>query len=134
MKPSFVRPRTDLLVASNLTLVALLAVHSLDHILRQTVPVPAEAAFAGTVGLGAALVALGLSLMRSRVAPVATAFVGLATAIGFVAVHVLPEWSVFSQPYADIDVDALSWIGMLVPATAAAGIGALGVSRLRTRA
>lgn len=132
MAPTTVRRRTDLLAAANLTLLALLFVHTLDHTLRQTAPVPAEAAFAGFAGIGAGLVALALSLATSRLAPVVTAFVGIATAVGFVAVHVLPEWSVFSQPYADIDVDALSWAGMLVPAVAAAGIGVLGLSRLRS--
>jgi hypothetical protein len=123
-----------MLAAANLTLVALLVVHTLDHVLRQTAPVPAEAAFAGIAGIGVTLAALGLSLAQSRLAPLATAGVGFATAVGFVAIHVVPEWSLFSQPYADIDVDALSWTGMLVPAVAAAGIGALGLSRLRTRA
>jgi len=119
------------LVAGNLMLVALLVLHSLDHMVRQTAPVPAEAAVAGTAGLAAALVALALSVSGSRWAVAATAFVGLATAAGFVAVHVLPEWSVFSQPYADIDVDAVSWVGMLAPAAAAAGLGALAL-RLHT--
>ena len=120
------RPQANrLLVAGNLTLVALLVLHSLDHIVRQTASVPAEAAVAGTVGLGASLGALALAMSGSRWAAAATALVGLATAVGFVAVHVLPEWSVFSQPYADIDVDAVSWVGMLVPAAAAAGVGTL---------
>ena len=118
------------LVAGNLMLVGLLVLHSLVHIVRQTASVPAEAAVAGTAGLAAAIGALSLSAARSRWAPAATALVGLATAAGFVAVHVLPEWSVFSQPYADIDVDAVSWVGMLVPAAAAAGVGVLAL-RLR---
>ena len=115
------------LVAGNLMLVGLLVLHSLDHIVRQTASVPAEAAVAGTAGLAAAIGALSLSAARSRWAPAATALVGLATAAGFVAVHVLPEWSVFSQPYA---VDAVSWVGMLVPAAAAAGVAVLAL-RLR---
>jgi len=118
------------LVAGNLMLVGLLVLHSLDHIVRKPASVPAEAAVAGTAGLAAAIGALSLSAARSRWAPAATALVGLATAAGFVAVHVLPEWSVFSQPYADIDVDAVSWVGMLVPAAAAAGVAVLAL-RLR---
>jgi len=118
------------LVAGNLMLVALLTLHSLDHAVRQTAPVPAEAAVAGTAGLAAALGALALSVSASRWAPAATAFVGLTTAAGFVAVHVLPEWSVLSQPYADMDVDAVSWVGMLVPAVAAAGVSARAIRLL----
>ncbi len=124
--------RAGVLVAANLMLLGLLALHSLDHTLRQSAAVPAEAALAGAAGFAAALIALGLALAGSRWVFAFTAFVGLATATGFVAVHVLPEWSVFSQPYADIDVDNLSWAGMLVPAAAAAGVGVLAL-RLRPR-
>ncbi len=119
--------------AANLALVALLVVHTLDHTLRQTATVPAETATAATVGFVAAGAALLLSLAGSRRAAALTALVGFGTAAGFVAVHVFPEWSVFSQPYADIDVDGLSWVAMLVPALAAAGVGALGLSRLSHR-
>lgn len=125
LAPASASPRRRL-IAANLMLVALLIVHTLDHVLRQEAAVPAEAAVAGTVGLGAALAALGLSLAGSRPAAPVTALVGLATAAGFVAVHVLPDWSAFSQPYADIPVDALSWAGMIVTALAAAGVGAVG--------
>ena len=118
------------LVAANLLLLALLVVHTLDHTWRQTAEVPAEAALAGAVGFVAAGLALLLALVGNRWAAAATGFVGLATAAGFVAIHVFPEWSVFSQPYSDIDVDGLSWTAMLVPALAAAGVGALGLSRL----
>jgi hypothetical protein len=122
--------RTRALVAPVLLLVVLLVVHSLDHSLRQSAPVPAAAAVAGLAGFGVALVALALAAAGSRLAPAATAFVGLATAAGFVAVHMVPEWSIFSQPYADIKVDGLSWIGMLVPAVAAAAVGMLGLRSL----
>jgi len=113
-------------------LIALLVVHTLDHVLRQTASVPAEAATAGTVGFVAAVAALALSLAGTRWAAPTTALVGFATAAGFVAVHVLPQWSVFSQPYADIPVDAASWVAMLVPAFAAAGVGLLGLRTQRT--
>ena len=127
------RSPRSVLIAGNLLIVALLVVHTLDHVLRQEAPVPSEAATAGTAGLVAALLAFGLALADSRVAPAATAFVGLATAAGFVAIHVFPEWSVFSQPYADIEVDGLSWTAMLVPAFAAAGVGAIGVYAARSQ-
>jgi hypothetical protein len=121
------------LIVANLVLVTLLVVHSLDHVLRQSDPVPGGTAVAGLAGLGAAVVCLVLAVAGSRWAPAATALVGLATPIGFVAIHVLPEWSVFSQPYADIEVDALSWLGMLVPAVAAAGVGAIGLRAARSQ-
>lgn len=121
------------LVAADLLLVALLVVHTLDHALRQSAPVPSETTAAGAAGFGAAVVVLGLALAGHRAAPAATAVVGLATAAGFVAVHLVPEWSAFSQPYADIDVDAVSWAAMLVPAAAAALVGLVGLRGARER-
>ena len=114
-------------------LLALLVVHSLDHALRQDARVPAEASTGGAVAFVAAVLALALAVAGSRLAPLASTLVGLGTAAGFVAVHVLPEWSAASQPYADIDVDALSWVAMLVPALAAAGVGVLGLRLLSRR-
>ncbi len=127
------RSTRSVLIAGNLLLLALLVLHTLDHTLRQTETVPVEAATAATAGFVAAVLALGLVLGGHRLAPAATALVGLATSAGFVAIHVFPEWSVFSQPYADIDVDALSWAAMLVPALAAAGVGAIGVNAARSQ-
>jgi hypothetical protein len=132
MLEDMARPR--LLLPANLVLVALLLVHVLDHELRQTASVPDAAGAAGLAGFAAALLALGLTAARSRLAAPATALVGFATAAGFLAVHVLPDWGPFSQPYPDIDVDAASWAAMLVPAAAAAAAGAIGLSRLRDEA
>ena len=125
--------RARQLVAANLLLVALLVVHTLDHLLRQEAQVPSGTATAGTAGFVAVLLALGLALAGHRLAPPATALVGLATAAGFVAIHVFPEWSALSQPYSDIDVDGLSWVAMIVPAVAAAGVGAIGVQAVRSQ-
>ncbi len=121
------------LAAAILSLLALLVLHALDHSLRQEAKVPAEASTGAAVAFVAAVAALALALAGSRLAPLAAALVGLGTAAGFVAVHVLPEWSAASQPYADIDADALSWVAMLVPALAAAGVGVLGLRSLRRR-
>ena len=121
------------LIAANLLLVALLIVHTLDHLLRQEAQVPSGTATAGTAGFVAALLVLGLALAGHRLAPAATALVGLATAAGFVAIHVFPDWSAISQPYSDIDVDGLSWVAMIVPAVAAAGVGAIGVQAVRSQ-
>ncbi len=119
------------LIVGNLLLVALLVVHTLDHLLRQEAPVPSATASAGLAGFVAAVFALGLALSGHRLAPGFTALVGLATAAGFVAIHVFPEWSVFSQPYADIEVDGISWAAMIVPALAAAVVGTIGLRAAR---
>jgi len=118
-------------VVANVLLLSMLVLHALDHELRQEAAVPAGTATAGTVGFVAVLATLVLALRGSRFAPIATAAVGLAIAAGFVAAHVLPEWSALSQPYADIEVDALSWIAMLLPVLLGAGVGLASLRRLR---
>ena len=50
----------------------------------------------------------------------ADAQLGLATALGFVAIHLAPHWSMFSDPYPDRYLDAGSWIQM--SANLAAGL------------
>jgi hypothetical protein len=119
------------LVGTNLMLVSLLVIHSLDHALRQSATVPAAAAILGLAGLAFAVVVLGLSLAGRRLAALGTAVAGFGTAVGFAAVHLLPDWGPFSQPYADIPVDALSWVAMLLPLVGAAIAGTVGVRALR---
>jgi uncharacterized membrane protein len=121
-----------LLVPANLLLVGLLVIHALDHSLRQDASVPAAGQTLGIVGFVAALGSLGLAAAASRRAPIATAVVGFSTAVGFVAVHVLPNWGPFSQPYENLGVDAVSWIGMLIPLLGAALVGGIGLRAART--
>ena len=116
--------RDPVLIAVLMTLLGLQIVHALDHTLRQTAPVPTEASALGTIGFVTTGVALVLAVVGSRWAWAATALIALGTFVGFIAVHVLPDWGPFSQPYSDIPVDALSWVAMLVPALAALAIGA----------
>ncbi len=125
------RRRFRVLVVGNGLLLGLLVVHALDHALRQEAAVPGGTAAVGAAGFVTVLLVLALAAAGHPLAPAATAFVGLATAVGFVAVHVLPDWGPFSQPYPDIPVDDLSWAGMIVPAVAGLIVGAIGLSRLR---
>jgi len=116
-------------------LLALLGLHALDHTLRQSAAVPTEASTLGTLGFVVTVAALVLALAGSRFAWPLTALVAFGTTFGFLAVHVAPDWGPFSQPYADIPVDALSWVAMLVPAVVALGVGVFAVragSRLRS--
>jgi len=115
------------LVAVNLLLVGLLVIHALDHSLRQDAVVPAAGQALGLVGFVAVLGSLGLAAVASHLAPLATAVVGFSTAVGLVAVHVLPSWGPFSQPYESLGVDAVSWIGMLIPMLAGALVGGIGL-------
>lgn len=115
-------------------LLALLVLHVADHTLRQDRTTPSELGLVGTLGLIAVVVALVLAVARRPEAAPVAAVVGGATAIGFVAIHLLPHWSAFSDPYEDHHLDALSWISMLASLVAGAALAAAGVRQLRQRA
>ncbi len=110
------------LLAANAALAALLVVHIADHTVRQ--PADAQlglvASLPGLLGAVAVLITLALVARGWRHAPLAAGAIGLMTGLGFVAVHLLPHWSMFSDPYADRYLDAASWIQM--SANLAAGL------------
>ena len=125
--------RDPVLIAVLVMLLGLQIVHALDHTLRQSAEVPTEASVLGTVGFVTTGAALVLAVIGSRWAWAATALIAFGTFVGFIAVHVLPDWGPFSQPYSDIPVDALSWVAMLVPALAAVGVGVYALRASTTR-
>ncbi len=120
------------LILANAVFVSLLVIHVADHAIRHDSAVPGPLA---SVGLAANAVAVGvlvLALVRHRLAPAASVAMGFGTALGFVMAHVVPEWSgAFSQPYADLDVDALSWaiVGACVVAGLVVGVAGLSAAR-----
>jgi hypothetical protein len=103
------------LLIANTALAVLLVVHIADHTVRQ----PADgqlglvASLPGLLGTVAVFVALVLVARDTRNAAQFAGVIGLLTAVGFVAVHLAPHWSMFSDPYADRHLDAGSWIEML---------------------
>ena len=102
------------LLAANAALAVVLLLHIADHVVRQ----PADeqlglvASLPGLLGTVAVFVSLGLVARGRRHAPAIAGGLGLATALGFVAVHLAPRWSMFSDPYPDRSLDAGSWIQM----------------------
>jgi len=102
------------LLYANAALAVLLAGHVADHVLRQ----PADeqlslvGALPGLLGAVAVWVSLVLVARGGRWAPQVAGTLGLMTAVGFVAVHLAPHWSLFSDPYADRYLDSGSWIQM----------------------
>ncbi|MDQ6749829.1 MAG: hypothetical protein M3Z33_03615 [Actinomycetota bacterium] len=121
------------LLFANLALAILLAAHIADHALRQpaTGQLSLLASLPGLLGAAAVFVSLALVARRYRHAPAVAGVIGLLTALGFVAVHLVPHWSMFSDPYADRYLDAGSWIEML---TAMAGGLVLAFEALRLSA
>jgi hypothetical protein len=103
------------LLIANVVLVALLGGHIADHAFHQTGPgLPLAAGIPGLLGAAAAVVSLVMTARRAPYAVPFAALVGVATAIGFVVIHIAPHWSMFSDPYADRSVDAISWTEMLM--------------------
>lgn len=110
------------LLLANIVLAVLIVGHVADHGLRQ----PADeqlsrvASLPGLLGALAIFVSLAVVATGYRHAPRIAGVVGVLTALGFVAVHLVPHWSLFSDPYPDRSLDAVSWIQML--ATLAGGL------------
>jgi hypothetical protein len=92
--------------------------HALDHT-RQGRVLPAEVYVAGVSGWIALALLLVLVARGHRLAGPYAAAVGLSVAAGFLAVHVAPHWSAFSDPYAAFRPDALSWALVVLPIAAA---------------
>lgn len=109
-------PLVRRLLLANLALAILLAIHIADHSLRQPDDgqLGLTASLPGLLGALAVFVSLALVVSGYRYAPQVAGTIGILTAVGFVAVHLAPHWSMFSDPYADRELDAGSWIQMLV--------------------
>jgi len=115
-------------------LLVLLAAHAADHELNQP---PREyglaLTFPGVLGLATTLAVLVLALRRRPLAPAAGVVVGVGTVVGFLAIHLLPRWSVFSDPYSAFEPDAVSWALVALPMAAAAWLAAVAARRLGPR-
>ncbi|HUR84832.1 MAG TPA: hypothetical protein VMY78_05765 [Solirubrobacteraceae bacterium] len=103
------------LLLANIALAVLLAGHVADHVARQPAgeQLGLVASLPGLLGTVAVFVSLALVASGYRHAREIAGAIGLLTAVGFVAVHLVPHWSMFSDPYADRYLDAGSWIEML---------------------
>ncbi|HLW16930.1 MAG TPA: hypothetical protein VKV69_06205 [Actinomycetota bacterium] len=100
-------------------------VHDLDHIRRHNYS-PVAVRSLGFFALAAGILAVTLVARRSKLAVPFACFYGLASGLGLFAVHVLPHWSLFSDPLTTYHVDALSWtiVAVTIAVDLALGIGA----------
>jgi hypothetical protein len=123
------------LVYANAALAVLLAGHIADHVWRQPASqqLPWPENLPGLLGVMAIAVSLGLALAGHRWALAAAFVVGAATAVGFAAIHLAPEWSMFSDPYGERGLDAASWIQMLASLLGGVVLGAEAVRLRRER-
>jgi hypothetical protein len=103
-----------LLGRAALLLVAADVLHAVDHA-RQGRDLASAVYVAGVAGWIALALLLVLVARGHRLAAPYAAAVGVSVAAGFLAVHVAPHWSPFSDPYPAFDPDALSWALVVVP-------------------
>ena len=104
----------------NLLVLALLVAHTLDHALNQPArPGPESGTVIGVLGFVIVAGSSLLAIRRSPNAPAAAVVAGSATALGILAVHLMPAWWGFvSDPYWDFDANAPSWTLALAPLAA----------------
>src|SRR6266536_1626036 len=76
-----------------------LALHTADHLRRGTGVLTPEVFWGGMVITVAGVIAIAAVLTRHRLAPEVAVAVGLPTAIGVSASHLLPHWSSFSDAF-----------------------------------
>jgi hypothetical protein len=115
-----------------LLLVVADVLHAIDHT-RQGRTLASEVYVAGVAGWIALALLLWLVARGHRLAAPYAAAVGLSVAVGFLAVHVAPHWSAFSDPYSAWNPDALSWALVVIPVLAALNLVAQ-AARARARA
>ena len=123
------------LLTANIALLVAIGLHGADHLTqaRGVGAVPTEVIAGGQVVLALAVLSLVLTARRHRWAPAVALAVGLSIAAGVTSSHFAPHWSAFSDPYADLDLPAISWAAAGVEVLAAIALAAVALTRLRPR-
>src|SRR5687767_13022787 len=106
-------------------------VHNADHARRGLDVITEHVIWAGTAVAVTSAVVLTLVFTRHPLAPMAAAAAGFGIALGVSASHLLPEWSALSDPLADGDVGAFTWVAVLAEVGGALLLGAAGLAVLR---
>ena len=108
-----------------------LGLHAADHMRRGTNVVPPAVMMAGNIQVVAAVLTVVLVVLRNRWAPHAAIALGLVSAVGFSAAHLLPTWGPFSDTFINpapwANVTWFSWVTAFLEIGAAlvfAGVGA----------
>jgi hypothetical protein len=101
----------------NLLVFVLLIGHVVDHSVNQPARhLPVTGGLFGIAGFVLVAASATVALRRHPAASAVSLFAGVMTAIGFVAIHLLPDWSgAISDPYWDFNANALSWLLLLAP-------------------
>jgi hypothetical protein len=118
------------LLTATLIWLALDIGHAIDHT-RQGRDLATEVYTVGMTGWVATAVLLVLIVRGYRLAPLLATLSGAAVVLGFLAVHIAPEWSAFSDPYGDFDPDAVSWALVALPMLAGLNLAITGARWVR---
>ena len=123
------------LTKSNLLVLALLIIHTIDHAVAQPErDLPGSSSLVGAIGFALVAGSCWLALQRSSLAPEVSAAVGALTAIGIVAIHLVPSWWPWvSDPYWDFDANFVSWLSLIALLGASLYLTALGLRYQRYR-
>jgi hypothetical protein len=128
-----VKRRIDVLGIAAIAFFVANVAHTLDHQRQGTERLTTEIYVGGTVISILAIVTLVMALRHNPQTPLVATVVGFYTGIGVIASHILPHWSAFSDPYPDLNVDALSWVIVLLEIGSALALGVIGARELRRR-
>jgi hypothetical protein len=123
------------LVKANLLVLGLLVLHTVDHAVGQpSRELPGSSSLVGAIGFALIAGSSWLALQRSPRAPEASALVGMLTAGGIIAVHLLPSWwGWVSDPYWDFDASFLSWLSLIALLASSLYLAAIGLRDQRLR-
>lgn len=118
---------------ANLAVLALLAIHTLDHAVNQEPRVlPGSSSLVGVLEFAIAFASTWAAFQRSHIAPGLSTAVGALTTAGVFAVHLMPSWwNWISDPYWDFDPGAVSWLSLLALLGAAVHLTFAGFKRFR---
>ena len=124
-----------MLLAASAALLIGVGLHGVDHALQERgIGAQSEVVLGGGLVIGAlAALVFGLATLAHPRAPMVAACVGAYTVLNVTASHFVPHWGALSDPYADLDLGALSWAAAAFEVACAAALTAVGVAVLRLR-
>lgn len=117
------------LAKTNLLLFGLLIAHLVDHAVNQpTRDLPPTGSAVAVTGFALVAASAVLAIRRSPLAAPAAVVAGIGSALGFAAIHLVPEWSEpISDPYWDFAANALSWTLVIAPIVVSLALATLGL-------
>ena len=101
---------------ANVAFAVAVVLHTTDHFrqARGVLAVDPLVLAGGTLVFVLAFVSLWLSWREHPNAALVATVVGFASAVGVASSHIAPYWSRLSDPYPALDLDAYSWLVMLL--------------------